>query len=222
METITIHIADDHKVLIDGLKAVLSLEDNFNIVGSSLNGLEVMEWYKTHNSDILILDISMPQMDGISVLEQLGDIANPMPKIIILTTYDDIKLIKEVLKMGVTGFLSKSCAGEHITHAINTVASGQQYFSPSINDKIVKSFSGVSASVINQDTNSSLINCLTDRELEILKYIAQEYTSKEIAQQLFISVNTVETHRKNLLKKLDVKSSLGLAKFALLNKVVDQ
>lgn len=223
MKEINIHIADDHQVLIDGLCAVLGIEDNFKIVGTSLNGKEVIAWYEDNKSDVLILDINMPDVDGIEVLKAFGKKSSAdLPAIIILTTYDDIKLIKEVLKMGVTGFLSKSCAGEHITEAINAVAKGEQYFSPTINEKIVKSFTGVAAAEINKNADQSLINCLTGRELDVLKLIAQEYTSKEISKILFISTNTVETHRKNLIKKLNVKSSLGLAKFALLNDIIEK
>lgn len=222
MEEISIHIADDHQILIDGLQAVLGLEDDLDIVGTSRTGQEVLDWYEDNESDVLILDISMPGKDGIQVLSEISAITERKPRIIILTTYDDIKLIKEVLKLGANGFLSKDCAAEHISEAIRVVTSGEQYFSPTINDKIVKSFTGVPASEIDSGRGSKLINVLTDRELEILRYISMEFTSKEIASTLFISTNTVETHRKNLLKKLDVKSSLGLAKFALINKIVDK
>ncbi len=216
---ISIHIADDHQVLLDGLKAVLQLDDELEVVGSSLNGEEVLQWFKNNTADVLILDISMDKMDGIQLLKEFKKGITPSNPII-LSSYDDIKLIKEVLKLGALGFLSKKCAADHIIEAVKTVANGNQYFSPSINEKIVKSFSGISAVNIDNNNDGALINILTEREIEILKLIALEYTSKEISKSLFISTNTVESHRKNMMKKLKIKSSIGLAKFALKNNLI--
>lgn len=214
LKKIKVHIADDHKVLIDGIIAVLKTENEIEVVGCSLNGEQVLQWYEKNTSDVLILDINMPKVDGIAVLQEFKK-RDFQPNTVILSSYDDVKLVKEVIKIGAKGFLAKKCAGEQIVEAIKTVSSGENYFSKDIQNKIVTSFSE------NSDTkNAKLLNLLTDREKEILVLITKELNTREIAESLFISVNTVETHRKNLIKKLEVKNVVGLALFAHKNKLV--
>lgn len=214
---IRIHLADDHQVLIDGILAVLKTNPKFEVVGYSLNGMNLVEQVCQNKTDVLIMDINMPHKDGIEVLKEFSE-KGYCCKIIILSSYDDFKLIKEVLKLGASGYLSKQCAGDSIVEAIESVASGKEYFSKNIQDKIFSSFSGNLVESESYDTPTSL---LTDRELEILKLISLEYSGKEIGEELFISANTVETHRKNLLKKLNVKNTIGLVKYALKNKLIN-
>jgi len=134
LKKIKVHIADDHQILIDGIIAVLSTEENIEIVGYSLNGADVLTWFASNEADVLILDINMPKVDGIAVLQNFKD-TNFLQKVIVLSSYDEIKLIKEVLKIGALGFLAKKCAAENIIEAINTVNKGKQYFEKSIQDK---------------------------------------------------------------------------------------
>ncbi len=217
LKKIKVHIADDHRVLIDGIKAVLKTEDEIEVVGSSLNGEEVLEWYQSNESDVLVLDINMPKVDGIKVLQEFRN-RKVRPHIVVLSSYDDSKLVKEVLKIGADGFLAKKCAGEQIVEAIKTVSRGEKYFSEGIQQKIVSLFTNEKIDDNSQD--GTFFNSLTERETEVLKLIAQEYSTKEIAGQLFISVNTIETHRKNLIKKLRVKNVVGLAIYAHKNQLV--
>ncbi|MCK0130602.1 response regulator transcription factor [Flavobacteriaceae bacterium F08102] len=216
-DKITVHIADDHQILIDGVIAVLGLERDIDVVGFSLNGEEVIDWYEEHSSDVLILDINMPKLDGIEVLKKFQSMED-VPRIIILSSYDDIKLIKEVLSMGASGFIPKKSAGEHIVKAIRKVAKGDQYFSDEVTEKMMKTLMGKPMHESNVD--GVLINSLTRREYQILKLISQQYTTKEIGETLAISESTVETHRKNLIRKINVKNSVGLAIFALKNEIV--
>ncbi|MFD0861947.1 response regulator [Sungkyunkwania multivorans] len=212
---IKIHLADDHQVLIDGLLAVLKLDPRFQVVGFSLDGVGLLDRIKENEADILIMDINMPETDGIEVLRTFRKEGFPC-RVIILSSYEDVKLIREVIKLGADGFLAKNCAGEEISDAIENVYAGKQYFSESIRQRILGSFSGTP---INEDRKYASIaeglESITDRELEILKLIGQEYSGQEISDQLGISKNTVETHRKNLIKKLKVKNSIGLVKMAL-------
>ena len=218
-DKIKIHLADDHQVLIDGMLAVLKTNSKFEVVGHSLNGIDLVSKLSLNGADILIMDINMPHKDGIEVLKELTE-QNIGCRVIILSSYDDIKLIKEVLKLGANGYLSKQCAGDSIIEAIESVASGKDYFSQNIQEKIFNSFSGNSSeTTINEATVKSL---LTDRELEILKLISLEYSGKEIGEELSISLNTVETHRKNLIKKLNVKNTIGIVKFAIKNNLIKQ
>ena len=217
-DKIIVHIADDHQILIDGVKAVLNLEPNIEVPGFSLNGIEVIDWFKENDADVLILDINMPEMDGIEVLKQLRK-NSVNCEVIVLSSYDDIKLVKEVLQMGAKGFVPKKSAGEHIVNAVKKVATGQQYFTDDIKEKMMQTLlNGQSKDDGSQD--GVLISSLTKREVQVLKLVAQQYSTREIANELHISESTVETHRKNLMKKVKVKNSVGLAIFALKNEVI--
>jgi DNA-binding NarL/FixJ family response regulator len=134
---ITVHIADDHQILIDGVKAVLKIEPNIEVIGFSLNGMEVVSWFQENEADVLILDINMPELDGIEVLKRLKDFKK-RPEIIVLSSYDDVKLVKEVLQMGAKGFVPKKSAGEHIVNAVNKVAEGNQYFTDDVKEKMMQ------------------------------------------------------------------------------------
>jgi DNA-binding NarL/FixJ family response regulator len=217
-DKIRVHIADEHQILIDGVKAVLSLEPNMEVPGFSLNGVEVIDWFTENDADVLILDINMPEMDGIEVLKQLKKNSINC-EVIVLSSYDDIKLVKEVLQMGAKGFVPKKSAGEHIVNAVNNVAKGQQYFTDDVKEKMMQTLlNGQSKDDSSQD--GVLISSLTKREVQVLKLVAQQYSTREIANELHISESTVETHRKNLMKKVKVKNSVGLAIFALKNEVI--
>ena len=219
MRKIKVHIADDHQLLIDGLEAVLSSEENIEIVGSSLNGEHVLNWFASNEADILILDINMPKVDGIAVLQSF--LKNGIQqKVIVLSSYDDTKLIKEVLKIGASGFLAKKCAGKNIVEAINQVYSGKHYFSESVKDKLLASFTNNYLNIDEISKESSFFSSLTPRETDVLKLICKQLNSKEISTELHISINTVETHRKNLINKLKVKNVVGLAIYALKNNIV--
>ncbi|WP_309609130.1 response regulator transcription factor [Flavobacterium sp.] len=215
---IRIHLADDHQVLIDGILAVLKTNPNFEVVGFSLNGENLVDKVAKDNSDVLVMDINMPEKDGIQVLREFNEKGFTC-RVIILSSYDDVKLIKEVIKLGASGYLTKQCAGENIIDAISTVAQGNQYFSSSVKDKI---FNALTGNTQNQpyDVNE-VIASITSRELEILSLITNEKSGKEISEILFISTNTVETHRKNLMKKINVKSSIGLVLFATKHNLIE-
>ena len=215
---ITVHIADDHQILIDGVKAVLNIEPNIEVIGFSLNGQQVVSWFQENEADVLILDINMPELDGIEVLKRLKDFKK-RPEIIVLSSYDDVKLVKEVLQMGAKGFVPKKSAGEHIVNAVYKVSEGNQYFTDDVKEKMMQTL--LNGQVKNEGSQDGvLISSLTKREVEVLKLVAQQYSTREIGGELHISESTVETHRKNLMKKVKVKNSVGLAIFALKNEVI--
>ncbi|WP_196890850.1 response regulator [Aureivirga marina] len=216
MKKIKVHIADDHKILIDGISAVLKIQEDIEIVGCSLDGAQTIEWFEENTADVLVLDISMPNVNGIEVMQSFQK-KRVIPNIIILSSYDEMKLIREVLKIGAKGFLTKKCAGEHIVEAIRSVNSGKQYFSESIQKKMVDFLSGAGE---ENNPESTFFSPLTEREKEVLKLIGNELSTKEIAEKLFISVNTVETHRKKLMKKLGVKNVVGLVIYAMKNRII--
>lgn len=217
-EKIKVHIADDHKILIDGIIAVLKSENNIEVVGYSLDGIQVIEWFKQNKADVLVLDVNMPDCDGIEVLKELKKLKIEQ-KTIILSSYDDVKLVKEVLKIGALGFLAKNCAGENIVEAIKSIHKGNQYFSKDVHNDLVASLVG--NKVKNRIPQDGVLSVsLTDRELQVLQLISKELKTKEIAEKLFISSSTVDTYRKNLLTKTKAKNSVGLIMYAVKNKLL--
>lgn len=215
---ITVHIADDHKILIEGIIAVINTDDDIEVKGYSLTGKHVMEWVESNNADILILDINMPEYDGIEVLKYFKQ-KKISQRVIILSSYDDVKLVQEVINLGANGFLSKDSAGLHIIEAINAVHKGDQYFSDAIKNNLIKLYTGENVKSGNRP-ESTILNSLTPREIEVLKLITDEYSSPEIADKLNISQSTVDTYRKSLLKKTNVKNSIGLAMYAVKNNII--
>ena len=160
----------------------------------------------------------MPIYDGIEVLK-FFKIKKINQKVIILSSYEDVKLVQEMINLGANGFLSKDSAGQHIVEAIRTVHEGEQYFSDTIKNNLLKLYTGKNVRP-GQRPQSTIANSLTDRETEVLKLISQEYSSPEIAQILNISQSTVDTYRKSLLKKTKVKNAVGLAMYAVKNKII--
>jgi DNA-binding NarL/FixJ family response regulator len=179
--------------------------------------LNIFDEVTANNAHILVLDLSMPEKDGIEVLKEFHQKGYPC-KVIILSSYDDLKIIREVMNLGASGYLTKKCAGENIIEAIEVVNQGEEYFCNSVREKIFNTFTEN-----NPKLNKTFItqnSILTSRELEIVTLISLEYSGKEISEQLFISTNTVETHRKNIMKKLQTKNTIGLVKYAIKNNLI--
>ncbi|MBU0941250.1 MAG: response regulator transcription factor [Bacteroidetes bacterium] len=216
-ETIRIHLADDHQVLIDGMRTLLHTVPNYEVVGYSQNGTNIYEEVLANKTNILVLDISMPEKDGIEVIKEFSKKGFPC-KVIVLSSYDDVKIIKEVMKLGASGYLTKQCAGENIVEAIQIVSDGEEYFCTSVREKI---FSTATENIVKLNKNKTQTNVLlSGREIEIITLIALEFSGKEISERLFISTNTVETHRKNIMKKLKAKNSISLVKYAMKHKFI--
>jgi len=216
---IQVHIADDHKIIIEGIIAVLNTEKDITVVGYSLTGEQVLDWFESNTADILVLDINMPVIGGIEVLKKMKKKTNP-PKIIVLSSYDDTRFIQEIVTMGASGFLSKSSAGEQIVRAIRSVNNGSQYFSDDVRKDLFKLMFGQKIKEGERPPESKETKSLTSREIDIMRLILEEYSSIEIADILNISINTVNTYRRNLLIKTKAKNTVGLAKFALKHKII--
>jgi DNA-binding NarL/FixJ family response regulator len=220
MKKIQVHVADDHKIIIEGIIAVLNTNENIEIRGFSLNGQKVIDWFKKkeNTADVLILDITMTVLDGFEVLKYFQDKKSDL-KIIVLSSYDDVKIVQEVLKLGARGYISKSNAGEHIVKAIKAVVNGEQYFSNDIQDELLKVALGQKTR--NGETPKDyLFESLTEREKNVLTLVTRELSTIEIADRMHISPHTVESYRKKLLSKLNLKNSVGLAMYAIKNKLV--
>ncbi|EAQ40654.1 MULTISPECIES: response regulator [unclassified Polaribacter] len=219
-QKIYVHVADDHKILIEGIIAVINTDEDIEINGYSLTGKEVTNWFddKNNKADVLILDITMPILDGFEVLKHFN--SNKIDqRVIILSSYDDIKIVQEMLSLGCKGYITKNYAGEHIVKAIRAVANGEQYFSDDIQKILLQSLS--KEQMPQGDLpNKFLLETLTERELDVLRLITKQLSTPEIADKLNVSASTIDSHRKKLLKKLKVKNAVGLAMYAVKNKIV--
>lgn len=218
-QIIKIHLADDHQLLLDSMKSLIETNSNYKVTGYSVNGNHVLEKVEEEGASILIMDINMPQKDGIEVMKEYA-LRNYPFSIIILSSYDDLKLIKEMMNLGAKAYLTKQCAGDNIIEAIQVVTDGEEYFCETVRNKILNTFANKNPNFNIGNNDHIFDKFLSERELQIIKLIALEYKSEDISEELFISVNTVNTHRKNLIKKLNVKSSIGLVTYAIKNNLI--
>lgn len=202
-------VADDHRVLLDGLVNLLGQESNFEIVATAENGKQVLDRLNETEPDICLLDISMPEMDGISVARWIRQ-HKPALKIIILTTHDEEEIIAEMVNTGISGYLLKSSTRHELVEGINRVMGGKMYFSEAVNTAIIQGFKHELEKKKQPEETVSL----TNREKEIVQLLAREYTNDKIADALNISYRTVETHRKNIMQKTKARNLAGLIKFA--------
>lgn len=208
---IKVLIADDHRLFIDGLKAMLEGTPEIEVVGEAMNGQEVLAFCTRQDLDIVIMDISMPGMDGIDATKQLVK-SHPQIKILCLSMHNDRNFISDMLKNGAHGYILKNTGKEELLEALHSLQSGETYLGEEVRKTLLNSF-------MKQDKLPPTEK-LSDREKEVLECIAGGLTTQEIAEQLFISKNTVETHRKNLLYKLQAKNTAELVNNAFKKRVI--
>ncbi len=217
MEKINILIADDHLLFAKLMSNLLLSANNVNIAGIASDGEETLKMIGEKKIDIVLLDIGMPKIDGLQVLKELKS-NYPGIKIIVVSSRNDAWLIKKSLNTGALGYLTKSANDFEVLEAIKTVYNGESYCSQDTMKSIVNGFTHK-----NGDRDySEKYQMLTRREKEILKSIASELTTNQIADSLNISIRTVETHRKNILQKLDVRNTVGLMKVAVKANMLDE
>ena len=206
MRDIKTLLADDHAIVMEGIKEVLSADEEISVLGSVGNGEEVLRFLrKNPEVDVVVLDINTPVMDGISCSRHLKK-DFPNVKIIILTMYAQKSFVEEIVKIGIDGCLLKNNTGKELIDAVLRVMSGKQYY-----DRI---------GTFNSDEEEVTQYKLSERELEIIKLMSEGMTSSEIAEKLFLSDHTVKTHRKNILRKLNVNNSSQAVQFCLNNQLI--
>lgn len=206
-QKIKLFIADDHQMFIDGIKALLENIDFIEIVGEAINGKELLEKLVDCEIDVVLLDIGMEELNGIDTAKYLLE-HHPSIQTIALTMFDDAYHVKKMVKAGAKGYILKNTSKNELVEAIQKVAIGETFYSSQI-----EKFTDLSAAT----SEETLISKLTKREIEIIRLITKSMTNKEIANQLFLSELTVNTHRKNAMHKLEIKNTAGLVKFALDN-----
>jgi len=211
-----ITLADDHPVFRNGLRQIVEAESDFTVIGEACDGEKALEQIKALSPEVAILDISMPKLDGLAVADIVHEEDLPV-KIVLVTMYREEKLFKRALEAGVKGYVLKDSAAIDIISCLNAVAAGENYTSPELTTYLIKRVREVDTAL----TPQSSLDSLSDTERRVLSLIADCKTNKQMAQELFVSVRTIETHRNNICKKLDVHGSHALMKFALDHKHLD-
>jgi len=213
---INILLVDDHEMYLEGLALLLNRQENFNVKATYPNATELLKHLPDPEINLLILDVHLPDMDAENLLKEIRRI-QPEVKIIYLTMMRGTRNVHRLIRHNIDGYLLKNAPIAELTAAIKSAFEGNPYYTPEID-------------VSDKDTNfrhTVTINdmkvdeILTKREIEVLKLICREYSNSEIAEKLFLSVGTIETHRKNIISKLGVNNTVGLVKFALRNKLID-
>lgn len=203
-----VFLVDDHVILLDGLRSVLSNHEGYEVVGVACDGEEALDFLEKNEVDILITDYSLPKLDGLGLVRAVKKI-KPDLKVIVLSMHNESHLVREILKEGVLSYLLKNDSTNELILALDHVVKGKVYLSNEINTMLIESLK------FQDETR-----LFSDREREILKLIANEYSSKQIAEKLFISERTVETHRRNMMKKAGTNTTIGLMKFGYENNLV--
>ncbi|TDG37824.1 response regulator transcription factor [Pedobacter changchengzhani] len=205
MTKTSLYIADDHQILIDGLTAFFHTTDDLEVIGHANDGMTLLRELNHKKPQIILLDLNMPKFDGLKTLQRLV-IDYPQIKVIILSNYDQAHLIKETEKMGAKGYLLKNGSKKELLEAIEAVKNGGTYFN--IKEPIEDTESDVFVDVFKKRFQ------LTKREIEIIRLVCNGASTPELSKKLFIAENTVNTHRRNIMYKLDVKNVAGLIGFA--------
>lgn len=212
MKKIRIVIADDHPIFTNGMQTLLDEVPGFEVVGGALNGQECIQMAEKLLPDVILTDVQMPIMNGIEATKEIHK-RFPEIKIIAITMLNESLHIKKMLEAGAAGYVLKTIEKEELIQVIKKVATGEKHFGAEVTSQLMNNFS-------SKTISQSPVDLLTKREKEILALIAQGFTDKEIAEQVFLSPLTIITHRKNLLSKLGLKNKVELTRFAIENNLL--
>ena len=212
METLKILIVDDHKIVRDGIKSMLANSPEIQILGEASNGKEAIEFIdtSTKETNLVLMDINMPEMNGIQATKQIKKNSSDI-KILALTMLNEQQHIRKMIEAGASGYILKSSSQEELIEAIKKISRGHHHFSEEAAQSILQDLVNPELTKKASDIHIQI----TDRERDVLQLIVEEYTNQEIADKLFISVRTVDAHRRNLLQKIGAKNTAGLVRYAI-------
>jgi DNA-binding NarL/FixJ family response regulator len=215
MADIKILLADDHDIVRDGIKMLLEDEVGFSIIAEAENGVKAIEACEKHDINLIIMDINMPEMNGIEATQKIKE-SFPEIKVLALTMMDEDQHIRQMIEAGASGYILKSSDKIELVDAITTILDGKHYFSDDATQSVMMDL----VKGTTQEENSDPGN-ITNREKEVLELIVEQYTNQEIAEELYISTRTVDAHRRNLLQKTGAKNTAGLVTYAIKHDLVD-
>ena len=204
----TIVVADDHRIVREGIRKLLETREDFQVVGEASDGEEAVQMVLEKKPDVALMDIWMPRLSGIDATRRIGK-RGLATKVLVLSMHESRTYVEEVLRAGAAGYIVKNAASQDLLNAIDAVCSGASYLSPTITQQVVDAIARPG------DAAPSGVAALTDREREVLQLIAEGLSSKEIAGMLGVSLKTVDSHRSNLMEKLDIHKVSGLVRFAI-------
>lgn len=216
-ETIKIILTDDHQIVRDGIKAMLSDMAGIQIIAEAGSGRELFDLLKTYKADVIILDIELPDISGIDICRQIME-QYPNTRVLILSMYTGEEFIFKAIGEGAKGYLPKNTSREELVRAIRTIAENHEYFSPVISEIMLKSYIQKAKS---KNADPKDLTELSKREIEVLRMLAEGYPNTEIAEKLFISIRTVESHKSHIMQKLEIHTTVELVKFAIRNKLIE-
>jgi two-component system, NarL family, response regulator NreC len=217
MPSIKIVLTEDHQILRDGVKALIASE-NISIIGEASTGAELWKLLEKDQPDIILMDISLPDASGIELTRLISE-RYPMVKVLILSMYTDESFINQAIKSGAKGYLHKNTTREEMLIAIDTVYSGNDFYSENIAKIILKTY--IEKARMNSDEIQDPNEVLSKREIEILKMFAEGFINKEIADRLFISIRTVESHKNHIMQKLGLKTQVELVKYSIRHNLIN-
>jgi DNA-binding NarL/FixJ family response regulator len=215
MKNIRVLIVDDHTLVRDGIRALLALATDIEVVGEAANGREALEQIKKLAPHIVLMDLAMPIMSGLDAIRRIRK-EFPSIKVLALTQYDDSDYVIPVIEAGARGFVTKMAAFSELASAIQAVNKGESYLSPSAAAALVAECQQKTAGENDQD----IYNCLSDKEKEVLRLVAEGHTAREIAELLMVSPKTVEWYKTNLMNKLDLHNKTDLIKYAIRRSLI--
>jgi DNA-binding NarL/FixJ family response regulator len=204
-------LVDDHKIMRDGIKAILRHGDEFRVVGESDNGADAVQFCKRQQPDIVLMDIGLPGLNGIEATTEILRHC-PATKVVILSMYDDEHSVVSAIRSGARAFVLKKASDNDLVDALRTVAKGGSYLSPQVSDRLLHR---IQRGDLNASSVASVLDPLSPRELQVLRLVAEGKTSKEIAVLLDLGLQTVRSYRKTMMKKLNVNNVAGLTQIAL-------
>lgn len=213
---ITIVLADDHTIVRQGLKNILKEEQGLRVIGEAVNGREAVDIVREKRPDIVIMDIAMPKLNGIEATRQIRQ-AGYESKIIILSMHDHSRYIRELLALGVSGYLLKNAARQDIIAAIFCAIKGETYLSPSISSRVIEDF----VELNKHSAEEERYNTLTNREREVFQMVVEGNSTRQIAEGLCLSISTVKTHRSNIMEKLKMENLSQLIQYGIHLGVID-
>lgn len=212
MDKIKVLLVDDHLMFLEGLQSLFFNEKSIEVVGAASSAAQALKILLNNKADVVITDLSMPVADGSSLVSSIQKLY-PEIYTLVLSMHSEPLIISKLIKQEVNGYLLKNAEKEELLAAVNTIVGGENYFSKEVKDIYIENS-------FKRNSNTIKLPELSGREKEVLKLIVDEFTTKEIAEKLFISQHTVESHRKNIFSKLNVKNVAGMVKFAIENNLL--